>query len=93
MTDGAVEPFVLDVGDDQLDDLRARLERVRLPEPATDPSQGIALSQVTELLEYWATGYDWRRVEAELNGLGQWRTEIDGLGAVSYTHLRAHETP
>jgi epoxide hydrolase len=88
MTDGAAEPFVLDVPDHQLDDLRARLERVRLPEPATDPSQGIALSQVTELCRYWATEYDWRRVEAELNALGQWRTEIDGLG-IHYLHVRS----
>jgi pimeloyl-ACP methyl ester carboxylesterase len=32
-----------------------------------------------ELVRYWATDYDWRKVEARLNALPQFMTEIDGV--------------
>lgn len=86
--DGAFTPFVLDVPDGPLDDLRERLRRVRLPEPATDPSQGVSLDTITELCRYWLTDYDWRRFEAELNRYDQFRTTIDGLG-VHLLHVRS----
>lgn len=83
-----VVPFVLDVPDEQLLDLRERLRRVRLPEPATDPSQGLGLDAVTELCRAWLEEHDWRRVEDELNRRGQFRTAIDGLG-VHLLHVRS----
>ncbi|PVZ12855.1 epoxide hydrolase family protein [Actinomycetospora cinnamomea] len=83
-----VVPFVLDVPDEQLLDLRERLRRVRLPEPATDPSQGLGLDAVTELCRAWLEEHDWRRVEDELNRRGQYRTAIDGLG-VHFLHVRS----
>jgi len=81
-------PFVLDVPEEQLTDLRERLRRVRLPEPATDPGQGIGLDAVTELCRAWLEEHDWRRVEDELNRRGQFRTAIDGLG-VHFLHVRS----
>ncbi|PZF81957.1 epoxide hydrolase family protein [Jiangella anatolica] len=77
-----MEPFRIDVPESQLDDLRARLRATRWPEPATvaDWSQGVPLEWLRSLCSYWATGYDWRRVEGWLNGLPQFRTVIDGLG-------------
>ncbi|MDD7941937.1 alpha/beta fold hydrolase [Actinomycetospora lutea] len=83
-----VVPFVLDVPEEQLTDLRERLRRVRLPEPATDPGQGIGLDAVTELCRAWLEEHDWRRVEDELNRRGQFRTAIAGLG-VHFLHVRS----
>ncbi|WP_371823891.1 epoxide hydrolase family protein [Phyllobacterium sp. 628] len=76
-----------------LDDLRDRLNRTRLPEreTVTDWSQGVPLEKLLSLLEYWRTGYDWRRCEATLNRLDQYRTEIDGL-QIHFLHIRSpHE--
>ena len=82
--------FVLDVPDDQIEDLRHRLRRARLPEAETvrDWSQGIPRSYVAELCRYWLEEYDWRRLEAELNGRSQWRTTIGGLG-IHFLHVRS----
>lgn len=85
-----VVPFVLGVSDEALEDVRDRLRRVRLPEAETvdDWSQGIPRSYVQELCRYWLEEYDWRRLEAELNDRGQWRTVIDGLG-IHFLHVRS----
>jgi pimeloyl-ACP methyl ester carboxylesterase len=82
--------FRLDVPDADLNDLRERLARTRWPERETvaDWSQGIPLAYVQELCEYWRGGYDWRRLEARLNAIGQFRTEIDGLG-IHFLHARS----
>jgi epoxide hydrolase len=75
-------PFRLAVGDDELDDLRRRLACARWPEaePVPDWSQGVPVAWLRDLCAYWQDGYDWRRCEAQLNALPQFRTEIDGLG-------------
>jgi pimeloyl-ACP methyl ester carboxylesterase len=85
-----VIPFRIDVADDALDDLRQRLARTRWPEPATVPdwTQGVPLDWLRDLCGYWAGGYDWRRLEARLNGLPQYTTELDGLD-VHFVHLRS----
>jgi pimeloyl-ACP methyl ester carboxylesterase len=74
--------FRLEVPESELDDLRERLARTRWPEPATAPgwSQGVPLDYARELCDYWAREYDWRRCEAELNALPQFRTGLDGGG-------------
>ena len=92
----AVTPFVLALPDEQLDDLRDRLIRARLPEPETvsgQPgdsgwAQGIPLDYTRELSRSWLEDYDWRRLEAELNRHGQFRTEIDGL-SIHFLHIRS----
>src|SRR5439155_17731937 len=86
----AVTPFRVEVGDDQLDDLRRRLATARWPEPApvADWSQGVPLDWLRELCGYWAGGYDWRRLEARLNGLPQFVTELDGVD-VHFIHVRS----
>ncbi len=85
-----IEPFVLDVSEAELDDLRRRLAATRWPEAETvdDWSQGIPLAYVQELCAYWASDYDWRRCEARLNEIGQFKTEIDGLG-IHFLHARS----
>jgi epoxide hydrolase len=87
--------FRLDVPESELDDLRERLTRTRWPEPATVSgwAQGVPLDYARELCDYWATQYDWRRCEAELNALPQFRTGLDGGGddsvEVHFIHARS----
>src|SRR4029077_7225564 len=77
-----VTPFNVHVPQAALDDLKKRLANARWPnkEPVSDWSQGVPLAKAQALVEYWRTRYDWRRVESTLNGLPQFRTQIDGLG-------------
>jgi pimeloyl-ACP methyl ester carboxylesterase len=91
-----VRPLMLHVPEEALDDLRARLRQTRWPEAETvaradgtpDWSQGPPLAYVRELVEHWATAYDWRRVEAALNDHGQALTEVDGLD-LHLLHVRS----
>ncbi|HWU26185.1 MAG TPA: epoxide hydrolase [Rhizomicrobium sp.] len=88
----AIAPFLASVPEIALEDLRQRLARTRWPErePVCDWSQGVPLSALTPLIEYWQSNYDWRRCEAMLNGFGQYRTRIDGLG-IHFLHVRSVE--
>ena len=86
-------PFRVDVPEAELDDLRRRIEAARWPsqELVADRSQGVQLATMQALARYWATEYDWRRIEARLNGLPQFTTEIDGVD-VHFIHVRSqHE--
>ena len=85
-------PFIIDVPDVALQDLRDRLARTRWPERETvdDWSQGIPLAYVEELCGYWREHYDWRRCEKALNAWGSSRAELDGLG-VHFLHVRSPE--
>jgi len=85
-----VTPFRIAIPEDQLRDLRERLQRTRWPERETvdDWSQGIPLAYLKELCAYWADGYDWRATEARLNARPQFRTELDGLGS-HCVHVRS----
>ena len=85
-----MEPFRIEIPDDQLDDLRERLQRTRWPERETvdDWSQGVPLAYLSELCAYWADGYDWRATEARLNAFPQFRTELDGL-RIHFLHVRS----
>lgn len=88
--DRTIRPFVLDIPQDRVDELAERLIRARLPEAETvdDWSQGIPRHRVEELRRYWLEDHDWRRLESELNELGQWQTQIDGL-AIHFLHVRS----
>ncbi len=88
-----VRPFRVDIPDEALEDLRRRIAAVRWPsrELVTDRSQGVQLATIQELARYWATDYDWRRCEAKLNALPQFKTEIDGQD-IHFIHVRSrHE--
>jgi pimeloyl-ACP methyl ester carboxylesterase len=90
-----VREFRVEVPESDLADLRARLARTRWPEPATSPgwTQGVPLDYARELCDYWTREYDWRRCEAELNGLPQFCTALDGGGddsvQVHFIHVRS----
>src|SRR5262245_64682406 len=76
----ALRPFHVDVPEAELSDLRRRVLAARLPERETvsDFSQGVPLDTVQKLARYWATEYDWRKVEARLKSVPNFITEIDG---------------
>jgi pimeloyl-ACP methyl ester carboxylesterase len=57
-------------------------------ETVADPSQGIQLAKLQDLAHYWGTGYDWRKVEARLNGLPMYVTRIDGVD-IQFIHVRS----
>ena len=80
--DADITPFRIDVADADLADLRARLANARFPEAETVPDwhQGVPLAYLKELCSYWRTRYDWRRAEASLNAMPQFKTVIDGVG-------------
>ncbi len=86
----AIRPFHISVPQTQIDDLRRRLAATRWPdkETVTDGSQGVPLATLQPLVRYWATSYDWRIVEAKLNALPQFMTEIDGLD-IQFAHIRS----
>ncbi len=89
----AIRPFRIEVPEDELVDLRRRLSATRWPERETvaDDSQGVRLAMIQDLAHYWATDYDWRKVEARLNALPQFIAEIDGLD-IHFIHVRSkHE--
>ncbi|MDA9509146.1 multidrug MFS transporter [Bradyrhizobium sp. CCBAU 11386] len=90
---GAIRPFHVSVPEEDLLDLRRRLAATRWPdrEIVADQSQGVQLTTVQELVRYWQNDYDWRRMEARLNALPQFVTEIDGVG-IHFIHVRSkHE--
>src|SRR5262245_47615927 len=87
----AIRPFRVDVPEEQLADLRRRIEATKWPGRETDQSQGVQLATIQQLAHYWATEYDWRKCEAKLNALPQFVTEIDGVD-IHFIHVRSkHE--
>ena len=88
--DRSIRPFTAKVPQAAIDDLRRRILATQWPERETvaDSSQGVPLATMRELANYWATGYDWRKVEAKLNALPQFVTEIDGLD-IHFIHVRS----
>ncbi|MBV8860171.1 MAG: epoxide hydrolase [Acidobacteria bacterium] len=88
----AIRPFRVQVPQAALDDLRRRIAATRWPEQETvgDRSQGVKLATMRELARYWETKYDWRKVEARLNALPQFVTNIDGLD-IHFIHVRSKE--
>jgi pimeloyl-ACP methyl ester carboxylesterase len=83
-------PFRFNAPQADLDDLRRRILATKWPEKETvaDHSQGVQLATIQALANYWATKYDWRKVEAKLNALPQFVTEIDGLD-IHFIHVRS----
>src|SRR5688572_15035542 len=89
-SDKEIRPFRVNVPDEALADLRKRVLATRWPEKETvnDRSQGVQLAKLQELVRYWGTDYDWRKVEAKLNALPQFITAIDGLD-IHFIHVRS----
>jgi epoxide hydrolase len=92
MVDTDVQPFLIDIPQADVDDLRTRLTRTRWPDQLAGVGwdYGIPLDYVRDLAEYWRTGYDWRVHERRLNGFPQFTTVIDGQ-RVHFLHVRSPE--
>ncbi len=89
----AIRPFHFHAPEAALVDLRRRLAATQWPdkEIVSDGSQGVQLATMKKLVRYWGTDYDWRKVEARLNALPQFITEIDGVD-IHFIHVRSkHE--
>src|SRR5688500_6001171 len=86
----AIHPFHVNVPEAELAELRRRINATRWPqrETVTDASQGVQLATIQKLARYWATEHDWRKVEARLNALPNFITEIDGLD-IHFIHVRS----
>jgi pimeloyl-ACP methyl ester carboxylesterase len=88
-----IRPFQVDVPEEELVELRRRIEATRWPsgELVEDRSQGVQLGPLQALARYWSTEYDWRKCEARLNAVPQFMTEIDGVD-IHFIHVRSpHE--
>jgi pimeloyl-ACP methyl ester carboxylesterase len=93
VADTAIRPFRVSVPEEELTELRRRINATRWPdrETVTDTTQGVQLATMRNLAQYWGKEYDWRRCEAQLNDLPQFITEIDGLD-IHFVHVRSkHE--
>jgi pimeloyl-ACP methyl ester carboxylesterase len=89
----AIRPFRVNFPEEELAELRRRIIATRWPERETvaDQTQGVQLATTQALARYWGTEYDWRKVEAKLNAVPQFITEIDGLD-IHFIHVRSkHE--
>ncbi len=86
----AIRPFQIDIPEEAIADLRRRASETRWPDKETvpDQAQGVQLEKLQALVEYWATAYDWRKIEARLNALPQFMTEIDGVD-IHFIHVRS----
>lgn len=86
----AIRPFRVSFPQEALLDLKRRILATRWPtrETVTDASQGVRLATVQQLARYWTTQYDWRKVEARLNALPQFKTTIDGVD-IHFIHVRS----
>ncbi len=89
----AIRPFHVNVPEEELTELRRRINETRWPdrETVTDQSQGVPLATIQKLARYWGNLYDWRKVEARLKAVPHFITEIDGLD-IHFIHVRSkHE--
>src|SRR5215475_186011 len=86
----AIRPFHVNVPESELTELRKRIKATKWPERETvaDASQGVQLATMQKLARYWATEYDWRKIEAKLNAVPNFITDIDGLD-IHFIHVRS----
>ena len=92
-TQVAIRPFSYTASEEALADLRRRVAATIWPdkEIVADDSQGVQFKTMQQLAQYWASEHDWRTVEARLNGLPQFMTEIDGVD-IHFIHVRSKES-
>jgi pimeloyl-ACP methyl ester carboxylesterase len=92
VADTSIQPFQVNVPDEKLAELRQRIAATRWPskELVEDRSQGVQSATIQELARYWTTDYDWRKCEARLNALPQFKSEIDGVD-IHFIHVKSPE--
>jgi len=89
-SDQSIRPFKVHFAESDLKDLRKRILATRWPgrELVKDQTQGVQLATMKALADYWATKYDWRKIETKLNSLPQFVTTIDGVD-IHFIHVRS----
>ncbi|SDF77605.1 epoxide hydrolase family protein [Chitinophaga filiformis] len=89
-SDKSIRPFQVHIPKEKLVDLKHRIQATQWPdkEIVNDASQGVQLATMKALAQYWATDYDWRKVEQRLNALPQFVTNIDGVD-IHFIHVRS----
>jgi pimeloyl-ACP methyl ester carboxylesterase len=83
-----IRPFTFEVSDEELDDLRNRINATKWPDREVDPSQGVQLGTIQALADYWASDYDWRKFEERFAALPHFVTEVDGVD-IHFIHARS----
>ena len=85
----SIDTFTIHIPQEELDDLRARLERTRWPEEVRGAgwNYGVPLTYLQKVVEYWSSGFDWRAQENWINSFPNFRIGIDGLG-IHFIHQR-----
>jgi pimeloyl-ACP methyl ester carboxylesterase len=86
----SIRPFQFHAADEALADLRRRIGATNWPESelVSDASQGVQLATMRKLARFWETEHDWRTIEARLNALPQFMTNIDGVD-IHFIHVRS----
>src|SRR4051794_37491030 len=88
-----IHEFTVDVPEEQLEDLRNRINSTRWPDPEVDASQGVQLETIQALAGYWGTDYDWHKFEERFAALPPFITDVEGVH-IHFSPLRAkHEDP
>jgi pimeloyl-ACP methyl ester carboxylesterase len=85
-----IRPFTIDVPEEELTDLRSRINATKWPDRETDASQGVQLATIQALASYWGSDYDWRKFEARFKALPHFVTEIDGVD-IHFIHVRSDQ--
>jgi hypothetical protein len=86
----SIRPFEIDVPQEELDELRRRVQATRWPEKETvdDATQGVPLETMRAVVRYWGDGYDFHRFQERMNEFPQFMTEIDGLD-IHFIHVKS----
>jgi pimeloyl-ACP methyl ester carboxylesterase len=82
-----VRPTTIEIPETDLVDMYERLARTRFTDPAP-ADHGVPVDEVAAWVEHWRERFDWRALEARLNTIPQYETEIDGQ-RVHFFHVRS----
>ena len=86
----SIRPFHINVPETELTELRRRIVATKWPEKetVTDTTQGVQLATMQALARYWATEYDWRKVEARMNAYHTSLRRSTDWTFISFTFVR-----
>ena len=87
--DSAPKPFRVSVPQPTIARILTRVRDARFPEriDSTDWSYGVDWDYMKSLAQYWATKYDWRKAEANLNRYPQFVARVQGFD-IHFYHVR-----